>query len=289
MYFLQNYFIWIRKIIIRILLKEYPNRLLKSKNISNKYSNKRTKFISSTDNFWVSKNMFKKWYKYNEINQIDLNIYSNANVNSFMKEYFENDLIYEIFKKSILPVQKIDIFRICIIYKFGGIWLDLKSEINIKKVLNLYKKAESNGILLYEPRKIDVIASIDNKQLKTSKNVIHNGFFYLPKESRFLKNLILKITKDYLYFQDVIFSHPKQGIMNLTGPHQFTRSYYDMASNERPLLVSQNDIDWVYCSKFGEYISPLKRVKHYSSTKKLKTIDSTKSLNLKENNQIYLT
>ena len=63
-----------------------------------------------------------------------------------MKEYFKDDLIYEIYIKSILPVQKIDIFRICSIFKFGGIWLDLKSEINIKKVLTLYKKSKSNGI-----------------------------------------------------------------------------------------------------------------------------------------------
>ena len=282
MYFLQNYFIWIRKIIIRLLLKEYPNRKIKSKFISKTNSNNYINFISSTDNFWVSKSMFNKWNFYSEINNIDLNIYSNSQVNSFMKEYFRNDLIYEIFKKSILPVQKIDIFRICIIYKFGGIWLDLKSQINIKKALKLYKNSNSKGILMLEPRKIDVISSIGNEHFKSSNNVIHNGFFFLPKKSHFLNNILLKIKKDYLYFQDIVFNHPKQGIMNLTGPHQFTRTYYDMEIGESPLLVSQNDIDWVYSSKFGEYISPLKNLKHYSFIKNLKTIDSQKSLYLKE-------
>jgi len=280
MYFLQNYFIWIRKIIIRVLIKEYPNYLLKEKDIAKEESDRFINFISSTNNLWVSKSMYKKWNFYNSIEDINLNIYSNNQVNNFMKEYFANDLIYEIYKRSILPVQKIDIFRICVIYKFGGIWLDLKSQINIKKVFSLYKKSKSNGILLYEPRKIEVITSSANRHLKTYKNVIHNGFFYLPKESEFLKNIILKITKDYLYFQDVIFSHPKQGVMNLTGPHQFTRTYYDMDIKKSPLLVSQQDIDWVYYSKFGEFISPLKTIKHYSILKDLKTIDSKKSLNL---------
>mgnify|MGYP001204796386 CR=1 FL=1 len=282
MYFLHNYFIWIRKIIIRILIKEYPNKLIKSKNILEKKSDKYINFISSTDNLWISNSMFKNWNFYSEIEDIDLYIYSNSHVNNFMKKYFKNDLIYEIFKKSVLPVQKIDIFRICIIYKFGGIWLDIKSEINITKVLKLYKDSESNGILLSEPRKIEVITSKDNKQLKSFKNVIHNGFFFLPKESQFLKNMLFKIKKDYLYFQDIIFCYPKQGIMNLTGPHQFTRTYYDMDREKRPLLVSHNDIDWVYYQKFGEYISPLKIVKHYSSIKEVKTIDSLKSSNLKE-------
>ena len=77
------------------------------------------------------------------------------------------------------------------------------------KVLKLYKNSESNGILLSEPRKIEVITSKDNKQLKSFKNVIHNGFFFLPKESQFLKNMLFKIKKDYLYFQDIIFCYPK--------------------------------------------------------------------------------
>ena len=67
MYFLYNFFIWFRKIIIRILIKEYPNKLIKSKNIPEKNSDKYINFISSTDNFWISNSMFKKWGFYNEI------------------------------------------------------------------------------------------------------------------------------------------------------------------------------------------------------------------------------
>ena len=128
----------------------------------------------------------------------------------------------------------------------------------------------------------DVISTINKKQIKSFENVIHNGFFYLPKESKFLKYLLLKIKQDYLYFQDIIFSSPKQGIMNLTGPHQFTRAYFNIKEEERPHLVSQYDIGWVYNSKFGEFVSPIKVLKHYSCLKDLKTIDSKKSLMLKE-------
>ena len=62
MYFLQNlFYLDLRKNIIRFLLKEYPNKLLKSSSISKNKSNKYINLISSTDNFWVSKSMFKKW------------------------------------------------------------------------------------------------------------------------------------------------------------------------------------------------------------------------------------
>ena len=274
MYVVYNFFIWIRKNIIRILLKEYPNKLLKSSAIDNSKPLRNTYFISSTDNFWVSSSMYKKWILFKETQGIDLHIYSNSEVNNFMEEYFKDDLIYEVFKRSIIPVQKMDIFRICIVYKFGGIWLDFKSEINLEKVLKLYKQSNSNGLLMYEPRKIEVISSHDNKKIKSFKNVIHNGFFFLPKESKFLENLLLKVKEDYLYFQDIVFSYPKQGIMNLTGPHQFTRTFHNIQYNNRPLLVSQKDIGWLFYSKYGEYISPFKGVKHYSSLRKFKTIDS---------------
>ena len=49
-----------------------------------------------------------------------------------MLDNYKNKLIYEIYKKSQIPVQKIDIFRYCYVLKYGGIWLDLKSEVCIK-------------------------------------------------------------------------------------------------------------------------------------------------------------
>ena len=70
--------------------------------------------------------------------------------------------------------------------------------------------------------------------------------------------------------------------MNLTGPHQFTRTYHLLKNEDKPLLASHEDVNWQYCSKYGDYLSPLRRKKHYSSYQKLKTIDSRKEIYLKE-------
>ena len=279
MYILQKAFIWLRKIIIRILFKQYPNFLLKSKSIK-RNPTKKINFISSTNNFWVSRQMYQKWISYSVNKKINLNIYSDEQVDEFMKKYFKNELIFEIYIKSMIPVQKIDIFRICSTYIFGGIWLDLKSEVNLIKVINLYQKSNEKGILMYEPRKIEVVKYVQNKYKKEFKNVIHNGFYYLPEKSIYLGKIIQKIERDYLYFQDILFNFPKQGIMNLTGPHQFTRSFYELNKKDQPLLVTQHDIDWNFCSKFGEFLSPFKISKHYSLLRNLKTIDSNKAKEL---------
>ena len=267
---------------IRIILNEYPNVFLK---FDKKYSNykKRINLITSTDNFWVSKEMYKRWNGYFNLEEINLDIFSNQNVNKFMFDSYGDKLIYEIYKKSQIPVQKIDIFRYCYALKNGGIWLDLKSEVCIKKTLDLLLKSENkNGLLMYEPRKIDVIKKREQKNYISSEFVIHNGFFYLPKDSLFLNEVLKNIEKDYIYFQDVLLTDPKQGVMNLTGPHQCTRSYHKLSSNNRPKLVSQDEISWKYISKFGEYISLIDSKKHYSSIKNKKIIDSINLIDLKE-------
>ena len=70
--------------------------------------------------------------------------------------------------------------------------------------------------------------------------------------------------------------------MNLTGPHQFTRSFHKLKSNNKPKLVSHEEISWKYISKFGEYISLIHSKKHYTKLKNKKIIDSNNLINLKE-------
>ena len=282
MYFILNFFIWVRRNIIRIIFNQYPNKLLVASTSFYKNADSKTNLITSTNNLWVSKYMFEKWNKYSVKDDINLSIFSNKDVNKYMYEYFKNDLIYEIYKRSIIPVQKIDIFRICFIYQSGGIWLDLKSEVNLDKVMNLHKNSNNKGILLSEPRNIEFVKNSDDKNKIAFGNVIHNGFFSLPKGSLFLKNIIKKIERDFLYFQNIEFAHPKQGIMNLTGPHQFTRTYHLLDKKNKPFLAQHKDIDWQYCSKFGDYLSPFIIEKHYSAIKNLKTIDSRKKTYLRE-------
>ena len=282
MYFVLNFFIWVRKNIIRIIFKQYPNKLLASSSYFYKKKDSKTNLITSSDNLWVSKYMYERWNNYSLREEINFSIFSNKDVNDYMYSNFRNDLIYKIYKRSVIPVQKIDIFRICFIYKNGGIWLDLKSEVNLDKVFKLYKKSDNHGILLSDPRSIEFVENSNGINKKKFGNVIHNGFFFLPKGSIFLSNLIKKIEQDFLYFQDVEFTYPKQGIMNLTGPHQFTRTYHCLNRKNQPLLASHEQVNWQYISKYGEYISPFRGEKHYSFYKSLKTIDSGKETYLRE-------
>ena len=47
--------------------------------------------VSSSDNFWVSQNMYKKWDFYSKTKDLNLYLYSNYDVNNFMKNNFKDD------------------------------------------------------------------------------------------------------------------------------------------------------------------------------------------------------
>ena len=96
MYFLQNFFIWIRKYFIRILLGEYPNSCLKASCITSNKKGADMHLISSTDNFWVSKSMCKKWQFYSEYKGIELNIYSKGwiGLRAFFKAVLQSGRVY---------------------------------------------------------------------------------------------------------------------------------------------------------------------------------------------------
>ena len=51
------------------MIREYPNYLLKEKDIAKEESDRFINFISSTNNLWVSKSMYKKWNFYNSIEE----------------------------------------------------------------------------------------------------------------------------------------------------------------------------------------------------------------------------
>jgi mannosyltransferase OCH1-like enzyme len=59
-------------------------------------------------------------------------LYDDSEVNRYMKRFYGQHKIYEIFKKAKYWQIKTDIFRYCILFERGGFWLDIKSIINVQ-------------------------------------------------------------------------------------------------------------------------------------------------------------
>ncbi len=129
--------------IFLIILKLFHNYKNKKENFYDYYNNKIPKIIIST---YHNKNMIPNKV-YRNIKKYAPNykhiIYDDNDIVMFLKKYY-NPKILETFYK-LNGAHKADLFRYCYLYKFGGIYLDIKTELiqNIdtifnKKNINLY-------------------------------------------------------------------------------------------------------------------------------------------------------
>ena len=267
---------WIKIFIVRLIKRQYPNKKLDNLKINNYKKNLYTLF-SSTESYYLSPSLFNNWKEINEKKLLNIKIFSHDMINKFMLKNYKNHSIYNIFLDATIPVLKIDIFRLCFAYMNGGIWMDFKSNINIDKLLEIIKSGGyKNGILIAEERFINI--EVNNILIK--KNVILNGFFYLPAGSLFLKKLIDTIVKESNLFYDIVFDNPKNAILNFTGPHQFTKTFFKMSKSENPKLINQDEISFVYIVPYARNFSIFNISYNYSQLRNKLILKSNYQKNL---------
>jgi len=75
-------------------------------------------------------NAVKSWMKYNRSDNFKYHFYDDKMCNDFMKHFFDGPT-YEAYQRLPLSVMKADLWRYCVIYKFGGIYADVDTICNI--------------------------------------------------------------------------------------------------------------------------------------------------------------
>ena len=92
----------------------------------------------------IPKNIFQSWFtkdlhpviqaKIDEMKKLnpDYNhtIYTDEDMDNFVKEHYPGT-IYDCFSKLNIIVAKVDFWRYLVLYKYGGVYLDMDSSINI--------------------------------------------------------------------------------------------------------------------------------------------------------------
>ena len=78
-------------------------------------------------NFIINNEKTKKSYKsWNQFKDFEYNFYNDEECEEFIKNNFEEN-IYQAYMKCPIAVMKADLWRYCIIYKYGGIYADSDS------------------------------------------------------------------------------------------------------------------------------------------------------------------
>ena len=127
--------------------------------------------------------------------------FSDKKADDFMKENF-ND-IYEVYHNLPLPIMKADLWRYCVIYRYGGIYADIDTMFIGDDLDSLFQKES------------DLILTTEYPQDKT----LCQWVFAAPKESPLLKSVIDESVKRIKECGDFKYEHM---VHTLTGPWVFT-------------------------------------------------------------------
>ena len=190
-------------------------------------THKSEQFVESNPDL---KNAVETWKKHQEF---EYNFYDNEACERFMFENFE-EKVYEAYQKCPLPVMKADLWRYCIIFKYGGIYADVDTICNVN----------DPSVFLKNPAQLVISPENDNFHLC-------QWFFCAPEGSPILKSVIdlsveMVLKEDYKEF-DIHFVH------KLTGPGVFTKGIeMYLSENSLPTFSERTKYfnyphDFIYC------------------------------------------
>jgi mannosyltransferase OCH1-like enzyme len=190
--------------------------------------------------------------------------YDDDQCEQFIKTNFD-EITYKAYMKlnKEYGAMKADFFRYCVLYKIGGVYLDIKSV--ILKPLGIIIKPNDICILDIPRNNLETW----RKKLPTYEQWIlmfTPGHPYLKK---MIEQMVTNIEKNY---EPQIPGYPfltsKQKILQLTGPDALTRAINSYISENNNLLhrsINYNN-NFMRCN--GNYLQMYKNKKHYSQVNK---------------------
>lgn len=185
--------------------------------------------------------------------------YDDDDCANFIKSYF-NERIYNAYMmlNTCYGAMKADFFRYCILYKIGGVYLDIKSKINIP--LGLIIK-EDDTCILDIPR--------NNLEPWRQYNPTYEQWLLIfepnhPYLNEMIEQMVTNIENKYEpQIPGYAMLNSKQKILQLTGPDALTRAINKCITNN---IINHRNIDYnkYFTLCFKNYKSMYISKKHYS-------------------------
>ncbi len=209
--------------------------------------------------------------------EFDFFIYSSDAMDEFMAFNYADHKIYQVYKMAKIPAMKADIWRYCIVYKKGGFYFDINKRVSVP--LAQLVREDDKAIVAFENNLlVDVRPKDETARLPMGLNFtaasileytdrpILNWGFGFEAGHPFLKRTIDNIVRHADYYQGKVFKNVRDPIIELTGPHMFTRSIYSVLDESPSMAFRQLGIDfdgygdpnmrgsWVRYAASGSYV-----------------------------------
>ena len=245
----------------------------------------------------ISKNIYRTYYdlelakKFNKAHQktIETNprlkekIFDDSMIGEYIKNNFSNRIYnaYKSINQDYGPA-KADFFRYLIIYKEGGIYLDIKSALikNIDDILEKNNLIISRGKANIYPFHYGLISQYRNSYNWSYFSKVkyygeyNNWCIISPAGNQLLAKVIKQMVSNIEYglkYQNK-YNNGEYSVLALTGPIMFSRVIIEYG-NEKNIIISDNDLEGKVKYSFGGVDHKnIGYKKHYSKNKNKKIL-----------------
>jgi mannosyltransferase OCH1-like enzyme len=171
---------------------------------------------------------------------LDFVLFDRAARDNYIEEAWGDSIISKIYFQSNFGALKADIFRYCILLDRGGYYFDISKGLDTK--LTTLHKPTDVGVIAFEsnPSSLQGPTSVAHP-----KNLVVQWGLGFESNHPILKNHIERIEGTYGEFFGKAFPHPKQAILEFTGPIAFTKTVHAYAKNHGMDHIAQLGIDFL--------------------------------------------
>ena len=169
---------------------------------------------------------YKPWIKLNP--SYTMIWYNDQDVEKIMKNYGKRE--YRAFKKVICGAYKMDLFRLLILYEYGGVYVDSYSVPNV----SVDEMISRSGL----GDEKDIFISILDCEYVV-KDAIHNGFILASPKHPFIKQAIKDVLNNIEYGKEDI-------VMSMTGPLALSKAIHKCLNHNIPHQIGLNEHAYKY-------------------------------------------
>jgi len=164
--------------------------------------------------------------------------YDDNDCENFIKNKFD-ERVYNAYKKinDVYGAMKADFFRYCVLYKMGGIYLDIKSKINYP----IFKLINKDDICILDlPRNYLEPYRTDSPSYEQWLLMFSPNHPYLLE---MINTIVENIENKYIPKLDNYDLNTKQKILHITGPDGFTKAINNCIKKNDKILHRCIDYD----------------------------------------------
>lgn len=168
-------------------------------------------------------------------------LYDSKDMDAYMLEFYGAHPIFEIYTNAQFGPVKTDIWRYCILFERGGFYFDINKM--VEAPLNTIVDPTDVAVISYEKNLLPTYLPKGPGVLTQPDRLILNWGFGFAKGHTILAAVINNIVADYPKFKNARVPNVKEAVLNLTGPHQLTKTIHALAASTK-LSMCEAGVDF---------------------------------------------